>query len=138
MAKKETELNPKIEAQGSNSFIPNTDSELPSFGGSMMFGGDSEDTFFKNAFNKLFDERNPETKTEYRNVEENFEGAVLSFLGNYGNIPYLADFVEQFERKRISLERKGRKEIIMAMVEREKEMQRQNALKMGGMLMGNV
>jgi hypothetical protein len=73
----------------------------------------------------MFDNTDTETKTEYINTKENFVGAKLTFLARYGNIPYLEEFINIFERKRISLERKGRKEIIMALEKRQEEIDKQ-------------
>lgn len=84
-----------------------------------------DDSYFKAIIEQLFSNDSIEKKTEYLNVNENFLGAKLTFLAKFGNIPNLEEFVNIFERKRVSLERKGRKEIIMALEKREEEEQRQ-------------
>lgn len=92
--------------------------------------------YYKQVVDKLFDNKDIELKTEYLSPPENFLGAKLSFLGNYGDIPFLCDFVETFERKRVSLMRKGRQEIIMALHERRREEQEEkqrNLMSMFGM-----
>jgi len=92
---------------------------------------DSSDSFFRNILDRLFEDKNTSTKTEYRNVKENFAGAKLEYMGVYCNMPFLKKFVNIFEQKRISLERKGRQEIIMALAEKrkEEEAERNNSLK---------
>lgn len=123
--KKKEELKPEIkEGNYSEDSVPDLDDDLSQ---SLTLSGDGEDsdTYFRAVVNNLMDYEQPSTKTEYRNVAENFTGAKLSFLAQYGNIPLLAPFMDIFEIKRISLERKSRKELIMALVEREQEMRRQ-------------
>lgn len=97
---------------------------------------DSE-TFYKIAIKELFNNENVEQKTEWLNPLEVFEATKLQFLGDYGNIPILKDFISGLERKRISLNRKGREEIILSLQERrqeEMEVRKQQLLNMG--LMG--
>lgn len=95
------------------------------------------DTFYKLAIEKLFDNNNIETKTEFLNPAEVFSATKLQFLGNYADIPFLADFISGLEKKRISLHRKGREEIVLSLQERRHEEQelRQQALLNGGRLM---
>jgi len=130
IAKKKKELKPvieKIDFPVSNRQVLNDieDSEI------ILEDSETSDSFFKSIINKLFSKDNIELKTEYRNVTENFAGTKLTFLARHGNIPYLEEFIEIFEHKRVSLERKGRKEIIMALEKREEEVKRmqENKLK---------
>jgi hypothetical protein len=81
----------------------------------------NNDTFYKLAIEKLFDENNIETKTEFLSPAEVFTASKLSFLGTYGCVPLLNEFVESIERKRISLNRKGREEIVLSLQERHQE-----------------
>lgn len=80
------------------------------------------DSFYKNVVDKLMNEENIELKTEYANINENFAGVRLGFFAKFYNMPYLLDFLDIFERKRISLDRKSRKELVMTLENREREM----------------
>ena len=82
---------------------------------------DDADSFFRGVLNNLMNDKNISLKTEYLNVAENFSGAKLEFLSTYGNMPYLSEFIKIFETKRVSLERKSRKEIVMTLEKREQE-----------------
>lgn len=89
-----------------------------------------EETFYKIAIEKLFDNKDIEQKTEFLNPAEVFASAKLQFLGDYGDIPLLSKFVTALEKKKVSLHRKGREEIILALQERRQEEleQRRNTL----------
>lgn len=120
MNKKEKELiPPKVEELQNK--IP--DIELPEVISSeedIKFIPSSEsgsDSFFKHIIKELFGLNNISLKTEYLNVTENFVGTKLDFLSKYGNMPYLEEFMQKFEIKRVSLGRKGRKEILMALLD---------------------
>ena len=93
-----------------------------------------DESYIITVLKELFNKENISTKTEYRNVNENFVGTKLTFLAKYGNFPYLNEFVEIFETKRVSLERKGRIEIIKALEKREQEEQMEHQKKMAGLL----
>lgn len=89
----------------------------------------SADSFFRTIINSLHDKKNISTKTEYLNVNENFAGTRLEFYSQFAFMPFLKNFVEIFEEKRVSLERKGRKELIMALQEKQQEFNRERANK---------
>lgn len=94
---------------------------------------DSADSFFREIIKSLNDTDNISTKTEYLNVSENFAGTRLEFYSEFAFMPFLKNFVRTFETKRVSLERKGRKELIMALQEKHQEMKQdklQNFAKM--------
>jgi len=96
------------------------------------------DTFFRSILTQLFDTtQNVSAKTEYISLGENFTGAKLEYLSTLGNIPYLKEFINIFEIKRISYLRKGRQEIILALKEREQEVRQQQINQMAGMF-GNA
>jgi hypothetical protein len=97
----------------------------------------SSDSYLRGVIDNLMDYNNPSTKTEYRNVEENLVGSVLAFLATETNIPSLAKFVDIFEIKRISLERKGRQELILALLERQQEIDTQKDNKLKNILLGS-
>lgn len=92
------------------------------------------DSFFRGIIQNLFSNENIELKTEYRNPQENFVGAKLDFLGQHTQNHLLSSFINVFERKRVSLERKSRIEIIKALQERREELERQQQEKMRNML----
>jgi hypothetical protein len=96
--------------------------------------GSNSDSFFKWIINALFSKENISLKTEYLNVNENFIGSKLEFLSKYGNMPYLNEFLDIFETKRVSLGRKGRKEILMALQKREEEIQQEKIRNLRGAL----
>lgn len=100
----------------------------------MESGQNSSDSFFRWIITALFSKENISLKTEYLNVNENFIGSKLEFLSKYGNMPYLSEFLEIFETKRVSLDRKGRKEILMALQKREEEIQQDKLRNMRGLL----
>lgn len=92
------------------------------------YGGDKDkdiESFFTEVLKQLLNKDNISLKTEYLNVNENFAGVRLEFLSRFANMPYLHDFIDIFEQKRVSLERKSRKEIVMVLEKREQEVQRQ-------------
>lgn len=95
------------------------------------FGNDNADSFFREVVNKLMSKKDISLKTDYLNVNENFAGSKIDFIGRNGNMPILNDWLETWEIKRTSLERKSRKEIIMALEKREEELKnrQQNALR---------
>ena len=122
MAKKEKELKPEIqEIEYNTKPIVQSDMEIVKVNG----GAENSDSFFRNVVNKLFDNSEISLKTEYLNVTENFSGSKLEFLSAYGNMPYLKEFITIFEKKRVSLERKGRKEILMALQQRQEEIKQE-------------
>lgn len=86
---------------------------------------DSADSFFKAVVNNLMSPENISMKTEYKSVQENFSGSKIDFLSTFANMPYLATFLKSWELKRVSLERKGRIELIKALEKREQEIQAQ-------------
>lgn len=129
--KKEKELNPKAVENKNISFdilalkelkdtVTEFNIEVPK--------DDKQETFYKLAINKLFDNEDIETKTEYLSSGEVFVGAKLQILGEYGEIPMLSQFITKRERKMVSHKRKGREEIILALQERREEIieQRRN------------
>lgn len=133
MSEKKIVLEPKIEEQKNIQPITEIDKNklLTALGDSSTTILNTtnpldSDTFFKNIVNQLNDKNNISLKTEYLNVTENFVGTKLEFLSKYGNMPYLKEFVNIFEIKRVSLERKGRKELIMALQNRQQEIEQQN------------
>lgn len=94
--------------------------------------GLNSDNFFRAVIQEMMSEKNISLKTEYVNVNENFAGAKLEFLAKQGNMPYLKDFINILEIKRVSLERKSRIELIKAFEKRDEEVaaqQRVNMLK---------
>lgn len=93
-----------------------------------MIKGDSEngtDTFFKAIIDNLYSKKNISLKTEYMNEDENFTGAKLEFLTSECGFEMGKQFLPTWEEKRVSLNRKSRQEIIMALWERQKEIQEQ-------------
>ncbi len=85
---------------------------------------EDEDSFFKAVVTQLFDNNNVETKSRNTGVEESYELAKLSHLGDWYCIPSMSAFVERLERKRISIDGKGRIELVTALVERQQEIER--------------
>lgn len=81
------------------------------------------DSFFRAVVNNLMSPDNISMKTEYKNVQENFSGAKIEFLSKFANMPYMKTFLTSWELKRVSLERKGRIELIKALEKREQEIQ---------------
>lgn len=137
MVKKKKELNPIMEKRSTNNI---SDNDLKGIAESIKqntitskINEDDSDSFYKNVVNKLFDDKDISTKTEYLNVRENFVGAKLEFYAKYGNIPYLKFFIQELETKRVSLERKGRKEILMALQERKQEIEQQRLNNLRGL-----
>jgi len=95
------------------------------------------DSFFKSVVNKLSPESEGiSTKTEYLNVVENFSGSKLEFLADFGKMPYAKKFIHVWETKRISLERKGRIELVRIMEKREEELRFQQQQTANKILMG--
>lgn len=89
---------------------------------------EDEDSFFKSVVTQMFNNKDVETKSYNTGVKESFELARLSFLGERCNIPSMTEFVDRLERKRISIDRKGRIELVTALIERQQEIERKRAL----------
>ena len=123
MAKEKKELKPEIKEMQPLITIPENKENITPDEVFIPKNSENSDSFFRNLLNKLFDKKDISLKTEYLNVMENFTGSKLEFLSKYGNMPYLNEFVDIFETKRVSLKRKGRQEIIMALQQREQELQ---------------
>lgn len=85
-----------------------------------------KDNFFQAIVKSMNDVKNISMKTEYLGVKENYTGTKLDYLATMGNMPYLKKFVQTFETKRVSLGRKGRKEDVMILQEREREIAKEN------------
>lgn len=83
----------------------------------------NDETFYKTVVKELNDKTNISAKTEYLTPRENFAGSRAEFFGVHCNVPYLESFIHIFEQKRVSLERKGRKELLMALQERRQEIE---------------
>lgn len=83
-----------------------------------------EDSFFKSVVTQLFNNADVETKSYNSGTEESFYLARLSWLGQNCVIPSMTSFVERLERKRISIDRKGRSELVTALIERQQELER--------------
>ncbi len=130
MAKKEIkELKPKIKEVGDmtevNKELINIAKDIQDTTSAHSVKSDDSDTFFRSIVNSLNSKEDISTKTEYIGVRENFFGIKATFFGRKCNIPFLEDFIEIFEEKRVSLDRKGRKEILMALQERRQELEHQ-------------
>lgn len=125
MTKKEKkELNPQITESKNNIDEEKLKTIAESLNKSIIFDknqNSDSDSYFRAVLDKLFSSENISQKTEYIGIAENFHGAKLTFLGKYCNVPLLEKFIEVFEEKRVSLERKGRKEILIALENRQQE-----------------
>lgn len=131
--KKEKALTPIIEERNKSNLSPEQRQRLMQIAEQLNkikseYTGDSGDinSYFTNVLDKLMSKDDISLKTEYINVNENFAGVVLDFLGEYANMPYLNRFVELWEMKRVSLGRKSRKEMVMTLEKRETEVQAYN------------
>ncbi len=137
MAKKEEKkLNPTIEnkSEGLNFSKEDMQEYADKIESSMEVDtgvNDSSDSFFREVVKSLSDAKNISLKTEYLDVDENYDGARLEFLSKWGGMPYLKDFIHTLEIKRVSLERKGRIELIRTMEKRDEDLrlQQQNQFK---------
>lgn len=85
-----------------------------------------ETDIFTEGLKHLMSPKDIELKTEYDGKNENFAGIKLTYLSIFGNMPQLNVFVNILEKKRVSLDRKGRKEVMMSLEKREKEVQIQH------------
>lgn len=95
---------------------------------------DSSDSFFREVVKSLSDPKNISLKTEYLDVEENYDGARLEFMSKWAGMSYLHDFIKTLEIKRVSLERKGRIELIRTMEKRDEELRLQQQTQFKSML----
>jgi len=131
MAKKERVLAPVI-VEKKDFSIPNLaelkESILNKDSDIIYSDNDSSDNFFRAVIKEMLSDKNIELKTEYVSLNENFAGAKLEFLAKYGNMPYLSDFLGILERKRVSLQRKSRIEMIKIFENRNEEINSQNRL----------
>lgn len=125
--KKEIELKPIIEKKDIS--LPNVDlskldRELDINTILDTNSNEDNDSFFKSVVTQLFNDKDVETKTYNTGTKESFYLARLSFLGDKLDIPSMKEFVKRVERKRISIGRKGRIELVSALVERQQELER--------------
>lgn len=128
--KKEEMLKPEIKDKTSLTYNNKEDISLDE--DTQVFTNET-DSYFKNVVNNLMNDTNISLKTEYLSVMENFTGAKLTFLSKFGNMPYIDDFINTFETKRVSLLRKSRIEIIRALEKREEEIRLQKANQLNNM-----
>lgn len=136
--KQEEEINPTVIDREENNYDIE---ELKAIGNAIentTIKTQSEDkhSFYKEIIKGMNDKNNISMKTEYLGVRENYTGTKLEFLSTMGNMPYLKSFVRIFETKRVSLGRKGRKEDVMILQEKERIEQKErqeNYNKMFGM-----
>lgn len=131
MTKKEKViLNPVIEEK--NIQLPKVDYNMISkeidINTILDVGKEDEDSFFKAVVTQLFNNQDVETKSFNSGVRESFYLAKLSTIAERCNIPLLEEFVNRVERKRISIERKGRSELVAALIERQQEIERKRLL----------
>lgn len=90
---------------------------------------DKIDSYFKAIINNLYSKENISLKTEYMNEDENFSGAKLEFLTSECGFHMGRAFLPIWEQKRVSLNRKSRQEIIMALWQRQNEIAEQERTK---------
>lgn len=135
MAKKKKELNPQAIEKKTFDLDFEKLKDLSENMNKFDFDNDIDtsknETFYKLAIKELFNEESTETKTEWLNIGEVFSASKLSYMGKYGDVPLVEDFIKVLEKKRVSLKRKGREEIILALQERrqeEREIQKSNIL----------
>lgn len=95
-----------------------------------------EDSFFKAVVSQLYNNENVETKTENSGVRESFFLTRMSLIAKTYDVPIMGDFINILERKRISIDRKGRKELIVSLLERQQEIERQRASQQANALGG--
>lgn len=130
--KKQKELNPKIEDKTNIEF--NDEEIINKLEQSNLINiqkdssSDESDNFFRRVITEMLNDNNISLKTEYLNANEVFTGVKLEFLAKKGNMPYLKDFVQIFETKRVSLERKSRIELIKAFEKRDEDLNAQNRM----------
>ena len=135
MAKKEKELNPIIENNTQKKYnIEEIKSRINIIKNEMSEESVAEiDSFYKHLVDKLTSSDDIELKTEYKGINENFASVRISFFAKYYNMPYLLDMINILERKRLSLDRKSRKELVMSLENREKEIKIEQEKKIGNM-----
>jgi hypothetical protein len=83
------------------------------------------DSMFMEIIKNLQGRDDIDIKTELVDDAEVFIMTKLDFIATITNCPYLTAFNKQFKLNRVSKERKSRQEIIMALVERQEEKERQ-------------
>lgn len=83
--------------------------------------GNDADTYFKKVLEEFMSEKNISLKTEYTSVDEQFTATKLGYMINEGGFKFMQVFLPFWKRDRVSLLRKAREEIVMALWERQKE-----------------
>ena len=139
-SEEQTELNPKIEKKVF--MLPDVDLQLldKQIDINTILDTDKEDddSFFKSVVTQLFNNNDVETKSETRNAKEVFALTKMSYIGDYCGVPNMSKFVERFERKRISMGRKGRVELVTSLIERQQEIERRQQEKMKKLGLGMI
>lgn len=83
---------------------------------------EDSDSFYRAVLTHLMAvEKDMSTKTEFNDDREVFAASKLEFMGLFAGVPLAKDILNIIEKKRVSKERKGRKEIIMSVNRREEE-----------------
>ena len=124
-------LNPIIE-DNTNITIPNLETEIKTNDSvkenSVVLienqNSDSE-SLFREVIKNLNDNKDIETKTELLDEAECYGASKLDFLADISEEPFFRIFMNKFKVNRVSLKRRGRQELIMALVERQQEKERE-------------
>lgn len=80
--------------------------------------------FFGKVIDNLSNDKNISLKTEYLSPEEQFAGTKLDFMIKKMGFTFAKTLMFNFEKKRVSLFRKSRTEMVNVLWEKEKERQR--------------
>jgi hypothetical protein len=93
----------------------------------IVFENKSEDSdsYFRSIIDGLNTTKDIETKTELLDVAETYGVSKMDFLGEITEEPTYKLFMAKFKVNRVSLKRRGRQELIMALVERQQERERE-------------
>lgn len=84
---------------------------------------DDTESYFKSIIDKLSSPENIAMKTDYNDRESIFISAKFYVISKAFNIPLYAEFINELDKRAVSLHRQGRRELIFSLQKREEEIQ---------------
>lgn len=116
IAKKENgDLTPEQIKEIAEGFKDNADIEV------MENNNINTDTLFSEILQQLVSSKDISMKTEYEEDDSIYAATVLSYLGKLCNVPIINKFIEEYEMRKVSKNRKGRIEILLGLEKREED-----------------
>lgn len=125
---KKSKLNPIAKEEKGNL----TDAELKEIAKGFESNADIEvidnnnvntDTLFAEILNQLVSKKDISMKTEYEEDDTIYAATVLDYVGRVANVPLINKFIESYEMRKVSKNRKGRIEILLGLEKRQEDIE---------------